>query len=876
MGVWERLFRRREREEELDEEVQGHLRMAAQERMEQGVTAEQARASAVREFGNVTLVKEVTRDMWGFRWLETSLQDLRYGARMLRKNPGFAVVAVLTLALGIGANVAIFSVVNATLLQPLPFRDSDRIVWIREKNHGSVAPANFLDWRRQSNAFSDTSAYFSWGANLVAQGQPRRTTRTTCSADLLRLLGVSPRLGRDFLPSDESAGHVSVVILSHSLWQESFGGDPRAVGDTVTIDGRRFTIVGIMPAGFRYPGDSDLWTTPEREVPEPPIDIGDVTKNRGIHYLTVIGRLAPGVTLDRAAVEMDTVADRLATQYHAGPRERGVIVQPLKRILVGDVRPLLLILLAAVGLVLLIACANVANLMLARARVRRAEIAVRSALGASRLRLARQMLTESLLVALAGGALGLLLSTAATRLLLRIGSEIIPHLRAVGIDATVLGFTLAASMLTGILFGLAPALGMTRVNLSEPLKQGTRQASAGRELLRGSLVVSEIALALVLLTGAGLLLRSFLGLSGQARLGFNPRGVLTFSVAPQGVTYRSATEQALFYRQALERLRALPGVREAGVVDCLPPYSQSNGSITIAEHGSHGDEQLPGGVFSVGSPGYFQALQIPLLRGRTFSAGDNAEATKVAVINQTLARVFFPHQDPIGKHVAWFTADEHGRHVWLEIVGVVGDVKNFQPGADPMPQVYATYEQENWNAGMAFAVRTASNLANVSPGVRAAIHSADPNVPVFAIQPFPEALGQALSQQRFNLLLFGLFSTLAVVLAAIGIYGVVSYMVTQRTHEIGVRIALGASRADILRMVVVKGIKLSLAGVGIGLVCAGALTRFMAGLLYGVQPFDPATFGAVSIVLTAVTLLASHFPARRATKLDPMVALRYE
>ena len=870
------LFRKEEVEQEMDEELRGFLDAAVKEKMRSGMSYEQALRAARVEMGSLDAVKEEIRSAGWESTLETLWQDLRYGARMLRRNPGFTAVAVLTLALGIGANVAIFSVVNATLLQPLPFSDPDRIVWIREKNHGSVAPANFLDWRRQNNVFSDISAYFSWGANLVAQGQARRITRTTCSADLLKLLDVRPQLGRDFLPSDESAGHVPVVILSHSLWQQSFGGDPNAVGGSVTIDGRRFTIVGIMPAGFRYPGDSDLWTTPEREVPEAPADIGDVTKNRGIHYLTVIGRLASGVTLDRARVEMDTIADRLATQYHAGPRERGVIVQPLKKILVGDVRPLLLILLAAVGSVLLIACANVANLMLARACVRRAEMAVRSALGASRLRLARQMLTESLLVALAGGALGLLLSTAATRLLLRIGSEIIPSVREVRIDGAVLGFTLAISMLTGILFGLAPALGLTRVDLSESLKQGARQASGGRELLRGSLVVSEIALALVLLTGAGLLLRSFVGLSGQARLGFNPRDVLTLSVAPHGERYRSATEQALFYWQALERLRALPGVREAGAVDCLPPYSQSTGSITIAEHGSHVDEQLPGGAFSVASPGYFRALQIPVLRGRTFSAGDSAEAPKVAVINQMLARTFFAQQDPIGKHVAWFTADEHGKPVWLEIVGVVGDVKNFEPGVAPMPQVYASYGQENWDAGMTFVVRTASNLANVTPGVRAAIQSADPNVPVFAIQPLLQALGQSLSQPCFNLLLFGLFATLAVVLATIGVYGVVSYMVTQRTHEIGVRIALGASRADVLRMVVAKGIKLSLAGVGIGLVCAGVLTRFMAGLLYGVRPFDPATFGIVSIVLTAVTLLASHIPARRATKVDPMVALRYE
>ena len=876
MSLWDWLFRRRQREEELDEEVQAHLRMAAQERMEQGETAEQARTSAVREFGNVTLVKEVTRDMWGFRWLETSLQDIRYGARMLRKNPGFTVVAVLTLALGIGANTAIFSVVNATLLQPLPFSEPDRIVWIREKNHGAVAPANFLDWRRQNHVFSDISAYVSWGANLAAQGHSWRATRATCSEDLFRLLGVRPQLGRDFLPSDENAGHTPVAVISHTVWRENFGGDPSAIGGSLAIDGRQFTIIGVMPAGFRFPGDSDLWTTPEREVPEVPVDIGDVTQNRGIRYLAVIGRLAPGVTLERARGEMDTIADRLATQYHEGPRERGVIVEPLKQIMVGNVRPLLLILLGAVGLVLLTACANVANLMLARARVRSMEMAVRSALGATHLRLVRQAFTESVLIALLGGTLGLLLSAAATRLLLRAGAEIIPQVGAVRMDGVVLGFTLAMSMLTGILFGLAPVLQLRRVNVNDSLKYGARQVTGERELLRSSLVISEIALALVLSTGAGLLMRSFIGLSHQARLGFNPEHVLTFSVAPNGERYRSTTQQALFYGQALERLSALPGVREAGVVDCLPPYSQAGGPITIAEHGSQEDEQLRGGAYSVASPGYFQALQIPVLRGRTFSAGDSVEAPKVAVINQTLARIFFAQQDPIGKHVAWFTADEHGKRVWLEIVGVVGDVKNLQPGADPMPQVYVSYEQENWDAGMTFVLRTASNLVNVTTAARAAIQSADGNVPVFAIQSLPQALGQSLSQPRFNLLLFGLFATVAVILATIGVYGVVSYMVSQRTHEIGVRIALGASRADVSRMVGAKGIKLSLAGVGIGLACAGVLTRFMAGLLYGVRPFDRATFAIVSIVLTAVTLLASHIPARRATKVDPMVALRYE
>jgi putative ABC transport system permease protein len=814
--------------------------------------------------------------MWGWTWLEHLVPDIRYGLRMLVKNPGFTAVAVVTLTLGIGANTAIFSVVNATLLQPLPFRDADHVMWVRERNHGSVAPANFLDWRRQNHVFSALSAYFSWGANLVVQGQPRRINRTTCSADLFGLLGVHPALGRDFLPADEKAGHIPVVVIGHSVWQESFGGNPNAVGGSLAIDGRSFRIIGVMPAGFRYPGETDVWVAPERDVPEVPIDIGDVTQNRGLHYLTVIGRLAPGVTLDRARGEMDTIADRLATQYHEGPRERGVLVEPLKQIVVGDVRPLLLILLGAVGLVLLIACANVANLMLARARVRSTEMAVRSALGATHLRLAWQMLTESVLLALAGGALGLLLSVATTRLLLRVGSGIIPNVQVLRMDGVVLGFTLAVSLLTGILFGLAPAFGLGRVNLSDALRYGARQATGGRELLRSSLVVSEIALALVLSTGAGLLMRSFIGLSHQARLGFNPENVLTFSVAPTGERYRTASQQTLFYRQTLERLRALPGVLEAGMVNSLLPYSEAYGAISIAGHGAHVDEDLPHGAFTVVSPGYFQSLEIPLVRGRTFSARDITEAPKVAVINQTLARTFFAQQDPIGAHVKWFSADEQAKPVWLEIVGVVGDVKNYEPGAATMPQVYASYEQETWGADMSFVLRTASNPASVATEARSAIQSTSSDVPVFQVRPLSQALAQSLSAPRFNLLLFALFAILAVGLAAIGIYGVVSYLVTRRAHEIGIRMALGASQSEVLGMVMGNGIKLLLTGVGLGLLCTSGLTRLMASLLYGVRPSDPATFAAVSLVLAAVALVASYIPARRATKVDPMVALRYE
>ncbi len=836
----------------------------------------EARRAAHRKLGNATRIREEIYLMNSLGWIEALWLDLRYGVRMLVNNPGFTAVAVVTLALGIGANTAIFSVVNATLLQPLPFHDADRIVWVREKNHGSVAPANFLDWRRQNHVFSAVSAYFSWGANLVARGQPRRINRTTCSADLLALLGVRPTLGRDFLPTDERAGHVPVAVISHTTWQESFGGDPNAIGGSLAIDGRTFRIIGIMPAGFRYPGETDVWVAPERDVPEAPIDIGDVTQNRGMHYLTVIGRLAPGVTLDHARAEMDAIADQLVTQYREDSSERGVIVEPLKQIIVGDVRPLLLILLGVVGLVLLIACANVANLMLARARVRSTEMAVRSALGASYARLLRQTFTESVLLALAGGALGLLLSLITTRLLLRLGSDIILQVRAVRTDGLVLGFTLAISMLTGILFGLAPAFGLRRLNLSDSLKQASRQMTSGRELLRSSLVISEIALALVVSTGAGLLLRSFIGLSRQARLGFNPQNVLALSVAPTGERFQTASQRALFYRQALERLRALPGIIGAGIVDSLPPYSEVTGPIRIAEHGGHSDEHLPGGAFSLASPGYFRTLQIPLVRGRTFSSRDSMQAPKVAVINQTLARIFFAQHDPIGARVEWSTADAQGKPVWLEIVGVVGDVKNYQPGAATMPQVYASYEQENWEAGMTFVVRTVANSMNVAPAVGSAIQSTSPDVPVFRVQLLSQALAQSFSGTRFNLVLFAVFSTLAVGLAAIGIYGLVSYLVTQRSREIGIRMAFGATHKDVLSMVVRNGIKLSLAGIGIGLLCTAALMRLMASLLYGVSPFDPATFGVVSIVLTVVALAACYIPARRATKVDPMVALRYE
>jgi putative ABC transport system permease protein len=870
------LFRRRKPVDDLEEEIRAHLEMEERENLESGMPPEEAHYAALRRFGNVTLVEERSREMWRWTSLETLWQDICYGLRQLRRSPGFTIVAVLTLAIGIGANTAIFSVVNASLFRALPFTDPDRIVWVGEKDHGSVAPANFFDWRRQNHVFSAVSAYFSWGANLVARGQPRRINRTTCSFDLLRLLGVRPALGRDFLPTDERAGHIPVAIISHTVWRDNFGGDPSAIGGSLAIDGRQFTIIGVMPAGFRYPGGTEVWVAPEREVPEVPIDIGDVTQNRGLHYLAVIGRLAPGVTLERARGEMDTIAARLATQYHEGAQEHGATVEPLKQIMVGDVRPLLLILLGAVGLVLLTACANVANLMLARARVRSMEMGVRSALGATRLRLVRQAFTESVLIALLGGTLGLLVSAAATRLLLRAGAEVIPQVGVVRLDGVVLGFTLAISMLTGILFGVAPVLQLRRVNVNDSLRHGARQVTGGRELLRSSLVVSEIALASVLSTGAGLLMRSFLGLSHQARLGFNPENVLTFSVAPTGERYRTASQQTLFYRQTLERLRALPGVLEAGVVNSLPPYSEAYGAISIAEHGSHVDEDLPHASFTVASPGYFQCLEIPLVRGRTFSARDSTEAPKVAVINQTFAHTIFAQQDPIGAHVKWFSIDDQAKPVWLEIVGVVGDVKNREPGADTMPQVYASYEQQTWGTDMSFVLRTASNPASVATEARSVIQSTSPDIPIFQVRLLSQALAQSISEPRFNLLLFAMFAILAVGLAAIGIYGVVSYLVTQRAHEIGIRMALGAGQSDVLGMVMGNGIKLSLVGVAIGLACNGVLTRLMARLLYGVRPSDPATFALVSIVLGAVALVASYIPARRATKVDPMVALRHE
>ena len=876
MRWYQRFFCRGLTEKHLDAELRFHLEQQIADYISAGMKPEEARRRARLEFGGIDQLKEECREVGAAHVLETLAQDVRYGLRQLRRSPGFTAVAVLTLALGIGANTAMFSVVNASLLQSLPFSDPDRIVWVGEKDHGSVAPANFFDWRRQNHVFSALSAYFSWGGNLVARGQPRRINRTTCSFDLLKLLGVRPALGRDFLPTDERAGHIPVAVISHTLWQENFGGDPTAIGGSLAIDGKEFTIIGVMPAGFRYPGDTEVWVAPERDVPEVPIDIGDVTQNRGLRYLAVIGRLAPGVTLERARGEMDAIADRLATQYHEDPHEHGVIVEPLKQILVGDVRPLLLILLGAVGLVLLTACANVADLMLARARVRSMEMGVRSALGATHLRLVRQAFTESVLVALLGGSLGLLVSAAATRLLLGIGSEIIPQVGVVRMDGVVLGFTLAISMLTGILFGLAPVLQLRRVNVNDSLKYGARQVTGGRELLRSSLMVSEIALALVLSTGAGLLMRSFIGLSHQARLGFNPENVLTFSVAPTGERYRTASQQTLFYRQTLERLRALPGVLEAGVVNSLPPYSEASGAISIAEHGSHVDEDLPHGAFTVASPGYFQSLEIPLVRGRTFSARDNTEAPKVAVINQTLAHTFFAQQDPIGAHVKWFSADDQAKPVWLEIVGVVGDVKNYEPGAATMPQVYASYEQETWGADMSFVLRTASNPASIAAEARSVIQSTSPDVPIFQVRPLSQALAQSISEPRFNLLLFAMFAILAVVLAAIGIYGVVSYLVTQRAHEIGIRMALGAAHTDVLGMVVGNGIKLSLIGVGLGLALSAVLTRLMVRLLYGVRSSDPATFAVVSIVLVGVALVASYIPARRATKVDPMVALRYE
>jgi putative ABC transport system permease protein len=796
-------------------------------------------------------------------------RDFRYAMRTFRKHPGVTAIALITLALGIGANTAIFSVVNSVLLKPLPFKDSGRLMWVCETipsrgvKEMSVAPPTFIDWQAQQHSFDELSAYTEESLIFSGRGDPERFRAAAVSANYLSMLA-APRVGRFFEPDDDRIGAERVVVLSHRLWRTRFDADPDVVGKTITLDGASYQMIGVAQSDFTAPKDADIW------VPLMP-RIADAIGVRGAHYLMVIGRLKPRFTAAQAETELNAIAQRIA-ETDSSYQGYGASVISLHQKITGDVKPALLILFGAVGFVLLIACANVANILLAQATTRQREVAIRLALGATRSRLIRQLLTESVTLSSIGGTLGLLLALWGTDVLVALSASNLPRTQEIGVNESVVLFSLLISIVTGLIFGLAPALRTTKADLTNALKEGGANVTAGllRNRMRALLVISEVALTCVLLIGAGLMIGSFARLL-RADPGFKPPSLTAFRITLPRSKYSEKTRQVNFFQTLGERITAIPGVRAVGAVNNLPTAGQSMVSPVTIEGNTISSERPNRVQYAKIQGDYFSAMGIPLLRGRFFTDRDDAQAPPVMIINDALARQYFPDEDPIGKKMKTMFQGRGMR----EIIGVVGDVHHTGPLHEAPPQVYEPYF-ENPTVSLTMIVQSEMPGPALAAAVRSAVQSIDKDQPIDRVMPMSQLLSDSIAEPRFYTLLLTTFAVIAFTLAAIGIYGVMSYAVTQRTHEIGVRLALGARAQDVLRLVVKSGISLALVGVGIGLVAAFALTRLMAKLLFGVTPTDGVTFAAVSALLIAVAFLACYIPARRGAKVDPLVALRYE
>jgi putative ABC transport system permease protein len=805
--------------------------------------------------------------------MDTLRQDLAYAVRRLAHAPGFSFVAVATLALGIGANSAIFSVVHAVLLKPLPYPEPERLVMVSAVWEGKpvvVSPLNFLDISAACRSFEGLSAVDGGGVTLTGRGAPARLEGSFVSASFFDVLGARPVLGRGFLPEENEPGRNKVVVLGHALWRGRFGGDPAIVGQTVQLNREPHQVVGVAPASLDYPAGAELWTPME-------YDAVFRTLSRGAWYLTVIGRLRPGVSVESARQEVATIAGRLAAQYPDQNQGVGGTVRPLHRAVVGDSRTALLVLLGAVGLVLLIACVNVANLLLARAAARETELAVRAALGAGRRRLVRQLLTESVLLATLGGVAGVLLAAASLGSLLALQPEGVPRLAEVRIDTPVMAFAAALSVLTGLLFGVFPALHTTARPTAQTLREGSRGLLSGPgQRLRGGLVVAQMALAMMLLAGAGLLVRSFHQLR-RVDPGFRPEGALTFRLSLPESAYEQEARRAAFFQELLGRLEAVPGVRTAGAVMGVPLGGLSfNLSFKVLGRPELPPAQQPTMQVRVATPGYFKAIGIPVLRGRGLEASDTAASNPVVVLSESAVRRFFPGEDPLGKRiVVGWRRPEGLPPAGGEVVGVVGDVKEEGLDQENPPEVYIPHAQLPVNA-MDVVLRTAVEPLSLTRSVTAAVGALDPQLPVARLQTLDAIVARSVSEPRFYMLLLGAFAAMALGLAALGIFGVMSYAVVQRSREIGIRVALGAHPGDVLRMVLRQALVLAGLGVAVGLLGAVALSRAIASLLFQLSPTDPGTLAAVGLGLTAVALLASYLPARRATRVDPLLALRSE
>jgi len=870
------MRRRKRMMEGLDQDIREHIAMETQDNIERGMSPEEARYTAVRKFGNVTRVKEDTRDVWSFVWLEQLWQDIRYGARMLRRSPGFTVVAILTLALGIGANTAIFSVADAVLLRPLPYAQPDRLVTISECNRpndlstrNEVAPGNFLDWRDRSQSFEKVAAVNLMGFSLTGDDRPERVLGAAVSRGLLQMLGLRPALGREMEPTDDQPGANPVVMLSYPLWQRRFSGDTGVIGKSIRLGITPYTVIGVLPAGYTFPeSDVDLWVPLEQSITPHEMHW------HSSHYLDVYARLKRGITLTQAREEMNRIAAQVKRENPDSNSGAATFVIPLQEDLAGEIRPALLTLLVAVGFVLLIACANVANLLLVRATVRGKELAIRLALGGGKWRVVRQMLTESLLLSVAGGCAGLLVAGWTRQALLALKPESLPQFNTIETDGRVLLFTLGISIATGLLFGLIPALRGTGLDLSPVLHSASRSATAGKsaQRLRKLFVAGEIAISLVLLVGAGLTIRSFLQLRGRA-LGFRADHTVTARISIPQDQYSQPNQVVSFYDSILERMRATPGVESAGVVSFLPLTGHNfDNSFDIVGRPPRSASNRTYALIRFIDPQYFQVLDIPLLSGRAIEAHDRPASSRSVVLSESMAKQYWPNANPIGQHLIVHMGEDQNTP-W-QVVGVVADVRT-RIAAPPEPTMYMPYAQMPYRY-MVLAVRTHGDAKAMVETIRATVRSIDPNQPVYQCRTLAELMDETLVPWRFSMTLLGVFAAIALLLAAAGTYGVTAYFVGHRTHEVGVRMALGARPGDVLWLVVGHGAKLALVGVIVGVIAGLALTRLMSSLLFGVSARDPLTFSVVALLLTVVALAACYIPARRAAKVDPIVALHYE